>query len=87
MLMNLVKLEPQPPREASYKRVYCDPYNGDLEKWTFWTYDNKMCLYSGNMSNSSHWKPPYPNPLAVTQINGVWYWVYKASIKLLGGAV
>jgi hypothetical protein len=50
-------LNPQP--EKSYDGMYCDMYNKNPDKWTFWTKDNKMCLFKGNIKNTAHWKPKY----------------------------
>ena len=77
MKTELIKMEPQPPKSATYHKVYCDPYSGQDDKWTFWDRDGRMCLYDGNIPNTAHWKPPMPKPLAVVQVESVWYWLYK----------
>ena len=51
------KMNPQP--EKIYDGMYCDPYNGRLEYFTFWTKDHKICLFEGNVKNTAHWKPDY----------------------------
>lgn len=50
-------LAPQP--EEIYDGMYCDMYNKNPDKFTFWTKDNKMCLFNGNIRNTAHWKPKY----------------------------
>ena len=50
-------LKKQPPI-VDYE-IYCDPYNGNYEHFTFWTKDNKMCLFDGDIPNTAHWKPKY----------------------------
>jgi len=60
------ELKPRPPSGIP-DGVYCDPYNGNFEHFTFWTKDNKMCLgLTGNAKikgqKTCHWKCPYGVP-------------------------
>ncbi len=60
------KMKPRPPSGVP-EGVYCDPYNGNFEHFTFWTQDDKMC--NGLIGNvkikgnpTCHWKCPYGVP-------------------------
>ena len=48
---------PQP--ETIEGGMYCDRYNNDYGKFTFWTKDHKMLLFKGNVKNTAHWRPSY----------------------------
>lgn len=50
-------LDPQP--ECIYDGMYCDKYNKNENRWTFWTNDHKMCLFEGGIKGTAHWKPKY----------------------------
>jgi hypothetical protein len=51
-------LDPQPSDLPP--GVYCDPYNGNLEHFTFWTANDSMCNgVEGNVRGTCHWKPKY----------------------------
>ena len=64
-------LDPQPidlPEGA-----YCDPYNGDFGKFTFWTADNRMCNGQiGNVKGTCHWRCPYGQPSDLLYVKEPW---------------
>lgn len=50
-------LKPQP--QEIYDGMYCNPYNHNFEHFAFWTKDDGMLLFKGNIPNTAHWKPKY----------------------------
>lgn len=50
-------LDPQP--ECIYDGMYCDKYDKNENRWTFWTNEHKMCLFEGGIKGTAHWKPKY----------------------------
>jgi hypothetical protein len=60
------KMKPRPPSGVP-DGVYCDPYNGNFEHFTFWTVEDRMCNgLTGNVKikgkMTCHWKCPYGVP-------------------------
>jgi hypothetical protein len=85
--MILIKLDPQLPKYVTDKTHYCDPYNHNPEKYTFWTKDNRMSLFTGNIPNTAHWKPPTQKLFngailkGVVYESGQWFWKYDMEVQ------